>query len=93
MILEAQFAFILSAITTALRKNIATIAVDPARLGSYNRSVQSALQSTVWNSGCTSYFLDASGRNSTNWPWTTFAMRRRLARFRPQEFVTQTRNP
>lgn len=93
VILEAQFAFILSAITTALRKGIATIAVDPARLGSYNRSVQAALQSTVWNSGCTSYFLDASGRNSTNWPWTTFAMRRRLARFRPQEFVTQTRNP
>ena len=93
VILEAQFAFILSAITAALRKNIATIAVDPARLGSYNRSVQAALLSTVWNSGCTSYFLDASGRNSTNWPWTTFAMRRRLARFRPQEFVTQTRNP
>ena len=93
VILEAQFKFILSAITTARRKNIATIAVDPARLASYNRQVQAALQTTVWNSGCASYFLDKSGRNTTNWPWTTFTMRRRLGRFRPQDFVTETRNP
>ena len=93
VILEAQFKFILSAITTARRKNMATIAVDPARLASYNRQVQAALQTTVWNSGCSSYFLDKSGRNTTNWPWTTFTMRRRLGRFRPQDFVTETRNP
>jgi hypothetical protein len=47
----------------------------------------------VWNSGCTSYFLDKNGRNSTNWPWTTFTMRRRLARFVAQDFVTETRKP
>jgi hypothetical protein len=37
--------------------------------------------------------LDKSGRNTTNWPWTTFTMRQRLGRFRPQDFVTETRNP
>lgn len=93
VIIEAQFKFILAAITTARRKNIATIAVDPARFASYNRSVQAALQNTVWNSGCTSYFQDKSGRNSTNWPWTTFTMRWRLRAFAEQDFVTETRNP
>ncbi len=93
VILEAQFKFILSAITTARRKNIAIIAVDPARLASYNSQVQGALQTTVWNSGCSSYFLDHSGRNTTNWPWTTFTMRRRLGRFLEKHFVTETCSP
>jgi cyclohexanone monooxygenase len=58
-------------------------------LARYNLSVQSALQRSVWNSGCSSYFIDKNGRNSTNWPWTTFAMRRRLARFEPGDYMIE----
>jgi cation diffusion facilitator CzcD-associated flavoprotein CzcO len=93
VIIEAQLKFIVSAITTARSQGIASIAVDPARYTAYNQKIQAALQTTVWNSGCTSYFLDKNGRNSTNWPWTTFTMRRRLARFVVQDFVTETRKP
>ena len=89
VIMEAQFKFIVSAITTARRKGIAQIAVDPARFAAYNQKVQTALRSTVWNSGCTSYFLDQNGRNSTNWPWTTFYLRWRLGRFAPRDFITE----
>ena len=89
VIIEAQLQFIVSAITTARKQGLSQIAVNPTRLASYNTQVQTALQSTVWNSGCTSYFLDKNGRNSTNWPWTTFTMRKHLARFRPQDFVTE----
>ena len=89
VIMEAQFKFIASAITTARRKGMAQIAVDPARLAAYNQQVQTALRSTVWNSGCTSYFLDQNGRNSTNWPWTTFYLRWRLGRFAPRDFITE----
>ena len=89
VIMEAQFKFIVSAITTARRKGIAQIAVDPARLAAYNQQVQTALRSTVWNSGCTSYFLDQNGRNSTNWPWTTFYLRWRLGHFAPRDFITE----
>jgi hypothetical protein len=93
VIIEAQFKFILSAITTALRKDITKISLDPTRFVKYNRRIQAALKKTVWNSGCTSYFLDKSGRNTTNWPWTTFRMRRLLGRFAMQDFVTETRKP
>ncbi len=45
--------------------------------------MQEALQRTVWNNGgCSSYYLDRNGRNSTAWPWSTFEMRKRLSRFR-----------
>jgi hypothetical protein len=87
--IEAQVQFIVSALSTARQKNLYTIAVDPVRSASYNEAVQSSLQRSIWNSGCSSYFLDAHGRNSTNWPWTTFRMRSRLARFRSAEFLTR----
>ncbi|MDH4480852.1 MAG: NAD(P)/FAD-dependent oxidoreductase [Rhodoferax sp.] len=86
VIIEAQLKFIVSAVTTARRQGITSIAVQPARYTAYNQQIQMALQHTVWNSGCTSYFLDKNGRNSTNWPWTTFTMRRRLARFDVRDF-------
>jgi hypothetical protein len=64
--------------------------VNPLRFASYNTQVQTALQKTVWNSGCSSYFIDKNGRNSTNWPWTTFYMRWKLSRFQAQEFLVDT---
>jgi hypothetical protein len=87
--IEAQVKFIVSALTIARQKNLRTIAVDPARHASYNQAVQASLQDSIWNSGCSSYFFDAHGRNSTNWPWTTFRMRARLARFKSAEFLTR----
>lgn len=83
IIIEAQLAYIVDALRQARRDGLRTVEPDPQVHERYNRSLQSALQHTVWNKGgCQSYYLDANGRNSTAWPWTTFEMRRRLARFR-----------
>ncbi len=37
-----------------------------------NASIQQKMQSTVWTSGCASWYLDASGRNTTLWPGFSF---------------------
>lgn len=89
VIIEAQLRFIVSAIHTARKEKLTSIEVRPERMTVYNDAVQSSLQKTVWNSGCSSYFIDKNGRNSTNWPWTTFFMRRQLARFVPQDFLVE----
>jgi hypothetical protein len=83
VIIEAQLKFMASAIQAVQRNKMATMEVRADQLASYNKGVQSSLQRTVWNSGCASYFIDRNGRNSTNWPWTTFYLRWRLRRFRP----------
>ena len=94
LIIEAQLAYIVDAITQARAQGITSIETDPVRSAEFNDRVQAALQDSVWNrGGCSSYFIDRNGRNSTNWPWTTFTMRRRLARFVVQDFVTETRKP
>jgi cation diffusion facilitator CzcD-associated flavoprotein CzcO len=90
IIIEAQIKYIMSALKQARKRGVSTISIDPAKTDAYNEKVQSALQNTVWNvGGCTSYFLDAHGRNSTAWPWSTLTMRRKLTTFPLQHHLTE----
>ncbi|MFF5859505.1 flavin-containing monooxygenase [Streptomyces sp. NPDC012751] len=53
----------------------------PAAVDSWNHRVQERMKRTVWNTGgCTSWYLDASGRNTTIWPGTTTEFRRATQR-------------
>ncbi|MEU6284562.1 NAD(P)/FAD-dependent oxidoreductase [Streptomyces sp. NPDC047028] len=53
----------------------------PAAVEDWNHRVQERMKRTVWNTGgCTSWYLDASGRNTTIWPGTTTEFRRATRR-------------
>lgn len=41
----------------------------------YCQVVQHSLENSVWDSGCTSWYLDEHGRNTINWPGFTFSYR------------------
>ncbi|MEV5317154.1 NAD(P)/FAD-dependent oxidoreductase [Streptomyces sp. NPDC052687] len=59
------------------------VALDarPSAVHAWNRRVQERMKRTVWNTGgCTSWYLDASGRNTTIWPGTTAEFRRATRR-------------
>jgi len=44
--------------------------------------------------GCRSYYLDATGRNTTLWPHLASGFRREVRRLDPNEYViTQARSP
>ena len=91
VMIEAQLKYIMSALRTLTSRRIRTVAVDPQAARAFNDDVQAALQTSVWNAGgCQSYFIDKNGRNSTNWPGTTGAMRRRLKRFRLKDYVVDS---
>jgi hypothetical protein len=46
------------------------------------------MRGTVWTAGgCASWYLDRTGRNSTLWPDFSWRYRRRVSRFRPQEYA------
>jgi cation diffusion facilitator CzcD-associated flavoprotein CzcO len=61
--------------------------VRPEVAASYNAELQRKLPKTVWGSGCSSWYLDAQGRNLTLWPGFTFDFRRRTRTFRTDDFV------
>ncbi len=53
----------------------------------YNETVDKAMIGTVWTSGgCSSWYLDSSGRNSTIWPGFVTGFRLRAARFHPADY-------
>ncbi|MGW1542595.1 flavin-containing monooxygenase [Streptomyces sp. NPDC002309] len=59
------------------------VALDarPEAVGAWNRAVQERMKRTVWNTGgCSSWYLDAAGRNTTIWPGTTGEFRRATRR-------------
>lgn len=48
--------------------------------------VQQRMRGTVWTSGCSSWYLDANGRNTTLWPGFTFEFWHRTRHFDPQHY-------
>ncbi|MFI6547107.1 flavin-containing monooxygenase [Streptomyces prunicolor] len=59
------------------------VALDarPSAVSAWNRRVQERMKRTVWNTGgCTSWYMDASGLNTTIWPGTTAEFRKATRR-------------
>ncbi|UZJ30979.1 flavin-containing monooxygenase [Streptomyces endophytica] len=53
------------------------LSARPEAVEDWNRMIQERMKRTVWNTGgCDSWYLDASGRNTTAWPGTTGEFKR-----------------
>lgn len=72
--LESQIAHVVRCMKAAHKAGANAIEVDAARYASFNGTVQKRLAATVWQ-GCKSWYVDANGHNSTNWPGFTFGYR------------------
>ncbi len=81
-ILESQFTYVLGALRAMTGLGIAAFDPKPAAQAEYNAEIQRRLEKSVWNSGgCSSWYLDARGRNPTLWPGSTVEFRCRLRNF------------
>ncbi|NQX89666.1 MAG: NAD(P)/FAD-dependent oxidoreductase [Halioglobus sp.] len=91
VIIEAQLKLVIKTLTEVRKLGVHRVEVRPEKNKDYNTELQSALKHTVWNAGgCISYFIDRNGRNSSNWPWSTFSMRRRFSKFRLSDCDSNT---
>jgi cation diffusion facilitator CzcD-associated flavoprotein CzcO len=79
--LESQLAYALDALRTMRVRGAAEFEVRPEVQAVYNEELQERLAGTVWNTGCSSWYIDRNGRNSIMWPGFTFEYRRRTRRF------------
>ena len=71
--LESQIAHVMRCLRTMRRDGAREIDVD-ARATGASTCMQQRLEGSVWNS-CKSWYVDASGHNSTNWPGFTLTYR------------------
>ena len=85
--IESQLNYVLDALRTMDARGAASVDVRPEAQAAYNERIQGQLRNTVWNSGgCSSWYLDASGRNTTLWPGFTWPFRRLLRHFDAEHY-------
>lgn len=64
----------------------------PEAQEAFVRHVDARMRKTVWSQGgCKSWYIDATGRNSTLWPGFTFTFRHRVEHFEPGEYIAISR--
>ena len=85
--IESGVTYVLEAIRTLRRERLASLEITAEAQTSFNQELQSRLRRTVWNSGCKSWYLSASGRNYTLWPGFTFQYRRVTKRFDSANYI------
>jgi cation diffusion facilitator CzcD-associated flavoprotein CzcO len=84
--MEAQYRYILGALDYLHASGAHSIDVQSAVQSSYNATLQRRLQGTVWASGCSSWYLDARGKNTSLWPGFTFAFKSLTRTFDPRKY-------
>jgi cation diffusion facilitator CzcD-associated flavoprotein CzcO len=86
---ERQVAYLLAALDHMRRHGVT--AVEPTAEAQRRSAlrVDAKMRGTVWTTGgCTSWYLDRTGHNSTIWPGFVTGYRLRLARFRVADYET-----
>ena len=68
--------------------DLSTVEVTEAATDRYNAMIDGGLAGSVWNAGgCSSWYIDASGRNSVMWPGYTSEYRKLMSHFDPDDHV------
>jgi cation diffusion facilitator CzcD-associated flavoprotein CzcO len=87
-IIEAQLDYVLRALDTLDRRHASVLEPTVAAESEYNVRLQRSLTRAVWSTGgCTNFYLDETGKNTTLWPHRAAVFRRELSRFRPSEYA------
>ena len=89
--IESQLNYILDGLRVLKQRNLRTLEIRPNHQEAYNTEIQKRMQGTVWTSGCSSWYLDRHGHNTTIWPGFTFEFRHRTRHFDAQHYKLQAR--
>ena len=73
LMIEAQVGYVLACIRGPLRPDgsVAQLEPLPAAEAAFGADVQERLATTIWKSGCKSWYMDERGRIYTLWPGST----------------------
>ena len=83
---EQQMDYALQAIAHMARNKLRFIDVRKSVQDKFNRGIQWRMKYTAWTSGCNSWYLTDTGKNTTLYPGFNWEYRLRLMRFKPGEY-------
>lgn len=85
--LESQIAYVVQAVRALARHRLAALEVSEGAESAWDQRVRHRSASTVWTTGCSSWYVTEEGRNTNNWPGYTFDYRRRLRRLDLSQYL------
>jgi cation diffusion facilitator CzcD-associated flavoprotein CzcO len=92
--IESQIDYVLDALRAMRRHGARTVEVLPSAQRAYNAEIQRMTRGTVWVAGgCSSYYIDRNGRNSTLWPSFTWPFRQQTRRFDEAAYALEAARP
>lgn len=83
---EQQMDYTLQAIQFMAHRGLKFVDVKKDVQDRFNRGLQWRMKHTSWTSGCNSWYLTDSGKNTTLYPGFNWEYRLRLRRFKPDEY-------
>ena len=86
--LESQFRFVRDAVRRLAAGETDAFDVRTDVQERFNAMIERRLEDLVWDTGCTSWYLGDSGRNTLNWPGLTLEYRLRTRRLDPADYET-----
>ena len=90
LIIEAQVGYVAQALRHLQTTGAAAVEATESATWAWNDELSSGgCPGRSWlTGGCSSWYLDAHGRNVTLWPGTTWSFERAMARFDPHAYRT-----
>ncbi len=91
LMIEAQVAHIGKVLKSMQLKQLDVIAPDPSKQAAFTEEMQERHLDSVWQAGgCTSWYQDEQGRNTTLWPGTVAEFQKRMARSGLEQYNSLT---
>lgn len=84
--IECQVHYIIESLKLLKKKNARYMDLREDAMVAFNEEITKALENTVWNSGCTSWYTQEDGKNFTIWPGTTLSYRARTRQVNPEHY-------
>jgi len=89
--IESHLNYVVDAVGFLDRPGIGTVDVRRDVAERFDRRVQAELATATWaTGGCTSWYLDRRGRNTTMWSRPTYRFRRETRRFHAADYVVRS---
>jgi cation diffusion facilitator CzcD-associated flavoprotein CzcO len=94
VMIESQIAYLRQVLEHRRRSGLAALEPTPAAQAEFVAQVDRDTEGSVWTAGgCLSWYIDATGRNSTLWPGSVRAYQRRVSTFEPRDYAGELPHP
>ena len=87
--IESQIQYVLDAIRQMDQHGWRSVEVSPEAQSRYNASIHAKLGDSVWQTGCKSWYVNESGKNTTLWPGFTWQFRQQTRRFDAAQYCCE----